>query len=78
GAVYALKFSNTIDFSGSVPVFNYFESGSLIGVYGADYSGTDLLAIGNLEAGDRFGSSVSLDGLNLAVGAVGDDGFSNA
>ncbi|MFZ5663778.1 MAG: MBG domain-containing protein [Pseudomonadota bacterium] len=78
GAVYSLKFSNTIDFSGPVPVFNYFESGSLIGVYGADYSGTDLLAIGNLEAGDRFGSSVSLDGFNLAVGAVGDDGTSNA
>jgi filamentous hemagglutinin family protein len=78
GAVYALTFSNTIDFSGQTPVFNYFEDGTLIGTLGAGYSGTNDLSIAGIEAGDLFGSSLSLDGLSLAVGALGDDGAGNA
>ncbi len=78
GAVFALTFSNTIDFSGQTPVFNYFEDGTLIGTLGAGYSGTNDLSIAGIEAGDLFGSSLSLDGLSLAVGALGDDGAGNA
>jgi filamentous hemagglutinin family protein len=63
GAVYLFTFSNSI-----------FNGGALVGRIGSGYGGAGEVSIGNLGAGDLFGSAVSLDGLNLAIGAKLDDG----
>ena len=69
GAVFLFSFTDT-NFSG----------GTLKGIIGKGYTtGGAYLGIPQLEAGDRFGSAVSLNaaGDRLAVGADGDDGASN-
>jgi filamentous hemagglutinin family protein len=67
--------------SGAVYLFTFddvaFGNGTLRGIVGAGYSGAASLSVANLEASDLFGSSVSLDGNRLAVGAQFDDGAAN-
>ncbi len=69
GAVYLFSFSDTA-----------FSGGTLEAVLGAGYSGGKNVDVANLEAGDGFGSGVSLNaaGDRLAVGARGDAGNGNA
>ncbi len=62
GAVYLLSFSDSA-----------FSGGTLEGRIGSGYTGGKNIDPG-LEAIDRFGISVSLDGTRLAVGASRDDG----
>jgi filamentous hemagglutinin family protein len=62
GAVYLYTFTDSI-----------FSGGSLAATIGVGYStGKDVTQ--NLDNGDEFGTSVSLDGTQLAVGAIKDDG----
>ena len=64
GAVYLFSFAD-----------NEFSGGSLVGRIGVGYSaGIDIDLSGRLESMDFFGSSVSLDGNRLAVGAYRDTG----
>ncbi|WP_017672113.1 MBG domain-containing protein, partial [Blastomonas sp. AAP53] len=67
--------------SGEVYLFGFsdfeFNNGTLLGMLGAGYSGPSSLSV-NLEPLDAFGSSLSLNGLRLAVGALEDDGDSNS
>ncbi|MDM7955961.1 MBG domain-containing protein [Blastomonas sp.] len=67
GAVYLFTFDDVT-----------FGNGTLRGIVGAGYSGPANLSVANLEASDLFGASVSLDGDRLAVGALFDDGATNA
>jgi len=67
GAVYLFSFADTS-----------FSSATLEGIIGKDYTGGKNVDVSSLEANDDFGSSVSLDGTRLAVGAQGDDGDGNA
>ncbi len=64
--------------SGAVYLFTFgdaqFNAPVLQSIIGSGYSGGKNISVGRLEADDLFGSSVSLDGLRLAVGAIGDDG----
>jgi len=64
--------------SGAVYLFTFgdaqFSAPVLQSIIGSGYSGGKNISVGRLEADDLFGSSVSLDGLRLAVGAIGDDG----
>ena len=65
---------------GSVRLFTFsddsFSGGALVGVIGKGYTGGRNIDVASLDAGDGFGSSVSLNavGDRLAVGAPGDDG----
>ncbi len=65
---------------GSVRLFTFsddsFSGGALAGVIGKGYTGGRNIDVASLDAGDGFGSSVSLNavGDRLAVGAPGDDG----
>ena len=64
GAVYLVSFSDQL-----------FSNPTLEAVIGSGKTGGNNLDIAaTLDAGDFFGSSVSLDGTRLAVGALGDDG----
>ena len=49
----------------------------LEGIIGDGYVGGKNVNLTDLQAGDRFGAGVSLDGARLAVGAPGDDGGLN-
>ena len=70
--------------SGAVYLFSFtdssFTGGSLSGKMGKGYSGGKNFDLMDLEAGDQFGSAVSLNasGTLLAVGAMGDSGLGNA
>jgi filamentous hemagglutinin family protein len=84
GANFDDGFSNIAMSSGSVRLFTFtnasFGGAALAGTIGRGYTGAGNLDLGTaLEAGDRFGSSVSLNaaGNRLAIGATMDDGFSN-
>lgn len=72
--------SGTCSDCGAVYLFGLndsaFGGGKLIGRIGADgyVSGENISLSGLLEADDKFGISVSLDGTRLAVGALYDDG----
>jgi hypothetical protein len=68
GAVYQFDFSDT-NFSGA----------SLQTVFGKGYTGLGTVDLTGLQAGDRFGSAVAVNGVGnrLAVGANGDDGAGN-
>ncbi|MCK7461209.1 MAG: FG-GAP repeat protein [Sphingobacterium sp.] len=65
GAVYLYSFSD-----------NNFSGGNLEAIIGRGYTGGKNISF-PLEYGDNFGSSVSLSGNRLAVGAYGDSGFNN-
>ena len=65
GAVYLFSFSDLA-----------FNGGILEGVIGNGYTGGKNVDVG-LDSNDFFGSSVSLDGTRLAVGAYLDDGAIN-
>ncbi len=67
GAVYLFSFADSA-----------FNGGVLEAVIGSGYSGGKNIDLVQLETDDRFGSSVSLDGNRLAVGAFADDGFGNS
>lgn len=66
--------------SGAVYLFAFddagFNGGTLQGVLGMGYVGGRNIDVFDLDPGDNFGASVSLDGTQLAVGAPGDDGAS--
>jgi len=65
GAVYLFTFADDV-----------FTGGSLQSTIGKGYIGAkDINIAANLAASDYFGTSVSLDGNRLAVGASRDDGF---
>ncbi|MEQ8349696.1 MAG: filamentous hemagglutinin N-terminal domain-containing protein [Sneathiellaceae bacterium] len=66
GAAYLFYFEDTA-----------FNGGTLVGVIGKGYSGGNNLDVSQLEASDEFGTGVSVDGLNLVVGAPGDDASGN-
>ena len=71
--------SNVAANSGAVYLFNDpFSTPTLSGVIGKGYTGAGNYDLSALEAIDNFGSSVSLSGTQLAVGASGDDGSGNA
>jgi filamentous hemagglutinin family protein len=81
GAHFDAAVANTCSRCGAVYLFTFatddFSGGLLNGIIGAGYAGgnnIDVNAIG-LSVSDAFGQSVSLNGLRLAVGAPGDDGF---
>ena len=58
---------------------NVFSGGVHEGTIGAGYVGPkDLDLAAAIDAGDQFGSGVSLDGDALVIGAASDDGASNA
>ena len=74
---------NGTDSVGAVYLFTFtdgaFSGGRLAAVVGKGYTGGGNLDVAALESGDRFGTSVSLNGTGerLAVGALGDDGAGN-
>ena len=69
---------NVASQSGAVYLFNTpFSTPSLSGVIGRGYNGAGDYNLAALEAFDNFGSSVSLSGTQLAVGAINDDGAGN-
>jgi filamentous hemagglutinin family protein len=76
-------YGNILADSGSVYLFSFIDSsfsgGSLRSIIGSGYTGGKNIGL-SLDAGDLFGSSVSLNGAGdrLAVGAFYDDGFSNS
>ncbi|MCK7461206.1 MAG: hypothetical protein MZU84_03645 [Sphingobacterium sp.] len=74
-------YSNRIEDSGAVFLYSYTQSDfsdiNFESVIGQGYTGGKNINVA-LESGDLFGSSVSLNGNRLAVGAIGDDGFNNA
>jgi len=67
GAVFLLSFTDAV-----------FSGGVLEATIGQNYSTGKNLSISTLGSGDVFGTSVSLDGNRLAVGAYGDDGSGNS
>ncbi len=73
--------NDTLGDVGAVFLFSFadlaFAAPVLEAVIGRDYSSGKNIALANLEADDRFGSAVSLSGLQLAVGASGDQGSGN-
>ncbi len=77
-------FGNAVTDSGAVYLFSFsdgnFSGGTVEGIVGSGYSGGKNVGVVELEAGDRFGTSVSRNsaGDRLAVGGFGDDGFGNA
>ena len=76
-------FANNASYSGAVCLFKFtntsFSGGSLIGTIGYGYSGGNDVNLTQLEAGDMFGCSVSLNasGKLLVVGAEQDAGAGN-
>ncbi len=74
-------FNNRTD-AGAVYLYTFadaaFGSATLQSIIGDGYVGGKNINLANLEAGDRFGSSVALDQGRLAVGAANDDGANNA
>ncbi|MFA7242122.1 MAG: filamentous hemagglutinin N-terminal domain-containing protein [Sulfuricellaceae bacterium] len=72
-------FANVATDSGAVYLFNNpFGATTLSGIIGLGYAGAGDFNLTTLVAWDYFGSAVSLSGTQLAVGASGDDGFTNA
>ena len=76
-------FSNSAANSGAVRLFSFtdnnFTGGTQQAILGKGYTGGNNLDIAGLEADDRFGSSVALNGAGdrLAVGAAYDAGSGN-
>ncbi|GGB52149.1 MBG domain-containing protein [Blastomonas aquatica] len=72
---------NSLPDSGAVYLFSFadsvFTDPALDAVIGAGYIGGKNVDVGALDAEDHFGTSVSLQGLRLVVGAELDDGFGN-
>jgi hypothetical protein len=84
GANIDAGFGNAAAVSGSVRLFTFtntsFGGGALAATIGRGYTGGSNLDLGtDIEIGDQFGFSVSLNaaGDRLAVGAISDDGFGN-
>jgi len=75
-------FSDTVLNSGVVYLYAFDDSalngGRLESIIGNGYTGGKNINLSSLEANDAFGSAVSLDGNNLAIGASGDDGLANS
>ncbi len=81
GAFQDEGFGNGVSTSGAVYLFSFtdsvFSSGTLEATIGDGYTGGKNINQ-NLDTGDFFGRSVSLDGNRLAVSAVFDQGSGNA
>ena len=82
GAPFDAGEGNSGTTSGAVYLFSFtdaaFSGGALVARLGEGYvGGTNLDLAAPLDGGDRFGTSVSLDGTRLAVGADGDNGRGN-
>ncbi len=81
GTPYDDGFQNTTSDSGAVYLFSFtdsvFSGGTLEAIIGKGYTGGKNVNVTTLQASDLFGSSVSLKGTQLAIGAIGDDGFTN-
>ncbi|MES2728485.1 MAG: MBG domain-containing protein, partial [Pseudomonadota bacterium] len=73
--------ANGLPTGGEVYLFSFtdaaFSGGVLQSTIGFNYTGGKNLHIANLGSSDSFGSSVSLSGNRLAVGALRDDGLAN-
>ena len=75
---------NYSNYSGAAYLFSFadtnFSGGTLQASVGKGYTGGKNIDVSALDAGDRFGQSVSLNaaGDRLAVGALQDDGSGNA
>jgi filamentous hemagglutinin family protein len=67
GAVYLFSFSDSI-----------FSSPNLEATMGSGYAGGKNVDVTSLEAGDNFGSRVSLQGTQLVIGSAYDAGFGNS
>lgn len=82
GAPYADGRNNSVRYSGEVHLFTFddlaFSGGAHAGVIGSGHDSDGDVAVTALEQYDHFGSSVSLDGDRLAVGAPADWGAGNA
>jgi filamentous hemagglutinin family protein len=78
GAIYDSGFNDTAPNSGAVYLFTFadseFTAPKLVATIGVGYTGGKNYSPTGLAASDTFGTSVSLAGNRLAVGAVGDDG----
>ena len=72
---------NTCNACGEVYLFTFtdavFSGGALSATIGNGYTGGKNVNVA-LDAVDRFGASISLDGNRLAIGAQSDDGASNS
>ncbi len=81
GAIYGDGQGNSLPTAGEVYLFSFtdsaFSGGQLESIIGSGFTGSKNLNIANIGTGDSFGSSVSLDGNRLVVGARGDDGLAN-
>jgi len=81
GAYLDSGFNNLNGNSGAVYLYSFtdslFSGGNLESIIGSGYTGGKNINQA-LDAIDKFGSAVSLDGNRLAVGAVVDDGFANS
>jgi hypothetical protein len=84
GAMYDDANGNSSDSSGAVYLYSFtdsvFSGGVLEARIGNNYAalgGKNLSRPNEAAGGDYFGSSVSLDGNRLVVGALGDDGPTN-
>ena len=73
--------TNRVQDAGAVYLYSTGSDGlgdlTLEGIIGDGYVGGKNVNLTDLQAGDRFGAGVSLDGARLAVGAPGDDGGLN-
>ena len=80
GAYNDYGYNNSLNYSGAVYLYSFtdsaFNGGALEGIIGSGYTGNKNINQ-SLDASDYFGSSVSLDGNRLAVGARYDDGVNN-
>ena len=80
GASSGAGYENAQGSTGEVYLFSFddlaFNNGTLQAMIGEDYTGGKNIDI-DLDNQDYFGSSVSLDGNSLVVGAEGDNGFNN-
>ncbi len=76
GAVYFYTFTDSL-FSNNGSATD--GTGALQGIVGEGYNTRtkDIDISSQLDTGDSFGTSVSLDGTHLAVGSLNDDGFAN-
>ncbi|MGE3320404.1 MAG: YDG domain-containing protein [Candidatus Berkiella sp.] len=78
GSNYGDGLSDSTAGSGDVYLFTFsdsvFSGGALAATIGKGYTGGNNYDLSQLAVNDYFGSSVSLDGNRLAVGAINDDG----
>lgn len=81
GARNADGSGNAVNNSGEVFLLSFtdsaFNGAALEGIIGRGFTGGKNIDVTNLGGGDNFGSSLSIDGNRLVVGALSDDASNN-